>query len=243
MSTTTLKAPKTPTYCYHDLNEIEESKLLSPERFAEVKAKLNSLVDFAYTKEGRKIESSRVADQGGVLMLYPRMTSDADQSYLERNVLMHILTTEEVELVNRHVMDGIREARDQKRFEKAEKISWSDWGGGVWWGDDFFPNLDEALDKIVCDHCEGDDYPKYLWAASSRRVIDSLDVDDVAGHFIDDRGWEDMSTDDLEGTTKLQLALNEFVEANRGVLSYEVDHSKAITLDTVSWPKEIEERT
>ncbi len=77
---------------------------------------------------------------------------------------------------------------------------------------------------------EGEEWPKCVWAAQGQVVIPALEVGDVVEHYVCDRGWEDMNTDDLHGVTELQAALDQFVEANKGVLSYNPDYSTTILL-------------
>jgi len=140
---------------------------------------------------------------------------------------------------------------EASRFEKAEKISWSDWDGPVYCEefaghhDGYFENLEhveEYLNDHVMDETEIEDsdrefgniveaeIPKYMWACI-RNKPGRIDVDDlVEGYLID---WlpEEWGAKDLEGADDLQEALDTFIGLNQDIWTYDVDYKKAILLD------------
>ncbi len=101
-------------------------------------------------------------------------------------------------------------------------------------GDRFWRDVETYLDEVgePEEDEEPPSVPPYLWLATPQRVIPDLDVADVMGHYVDDRGWEEMSVEfDLEGVPAFQAALDAFVEANKGVVSYTQDTSRCVLLD------------
>lgn len=212
-------------YCYHSLAEVRTSGLLSLERMTAIEAEIESRISEPRTADGRPITSAKLAAfPDGTLMLYPRMDHDPEGQYLRRELLAAILTPDELKLVNRHSLSVQSERRDAARFEKAAKLD--TWEGWVTDGDTYWDSVETYLDQR-----EDNDWEHtYLWVAVPQRVIPHLDVGDIVEHWVTDRGWEDMDTDDLEGVKELQAALDHFVEINKMVVSYVPDYTRAVLL-------------
>lgn len=217
---------------YHDLPTIRASGLLSPARMAEIDAKLAAAVTDVLNTKGQIVSNVKAVEfPDGKNYFYP-IRDDWSQRYMEREFVKEILTAEELEMLNRHASSVLSDRRDQKRFEEATKIPASEWAGAVFHGDEFYHTVGDFYDMFdYYDHEDLESYPKYLWAAQTpKRVIPRLNVGDVVEHYLTDRGWEDMDTDDLNGVAELQAALDAFVEANKTIVSYDIDNTKAILL-------------
>lgn len=214
-----------PTFCYHGEEEIRQSGLLSPERMAEVSTTIDARIEPCFDAKGVKIANAFIAECPEGRMLFARADDDSSRAYLRRSVLAGVLTEAELELVNKRASGARASVQDAERFAKAKKVE--AWDGGAWLGDRYFSSMDE-----LCDHLEsdGEEWPVYVWAAEGQVVIPGLGVDDVVEHYVCDRGWEDMSIDDLHGVAELQAALDKFVEVNKGVESFNPDYSTAILL-------------
>lgn len=247
-------APRKRPTLYHDLNEIIDSGLLSAERIAELNAEIDRRIDVPYTKDGRPINSSRVIDLGvngeKKLMLYPRVeTGDYQDKYIRREILNVLLTDEEAFRVHDYCSQLAGARREARLFEAAEKVDEVNWDGWVCYGvgDHYYESIEDFIDMWYSDNGEYNEFtgkivvapeierPVYLWAAEPHTVIpSSIDVVDVVEHWLCDRGWDEMSEDDLNGVKELQSALDTFCKANESVISYQVNTKKAILID---WAK------
>jgi hypothetical protein len=115
------------------------------------------------------------------------------------------------------------------RYEKAEKIKADAWDGPVYAdgiGQEWFENIDELF-----EYCEESEQPEYVWA-SKNVGIPRADMEDITTNILDNM-WEDADVDDLNGTEELQAALDAFNAANKSVVVWNVDYSKAILLQPV----------
>lgn len=221
------------TYCSYSLDQVRDSGLIPPARMEAITADIESRISEPRTADGRPITSAKLATfPDGTLMLYPRMDHDPEGDYIRRELLGAVLTEAELKLVNADCHRGWRDAADAKHFAVAQKLE--SWDGWVTDGDRYWRDVETYLDERG-DELEGHEEqpftPPYLWIATSQPVItDRLDVADVTEHYVSDRGWEDMDVDDLEGVKELQVALDAFVEANRGVVSYTQDKTRVVLL-------------
>ena len=236
---------------YESLEQIKESGVLSAARVAELEAQIESRITGCYTHDGRKVENSFIAELGtrpdSKLMLYPRAeTGDYMGTYMRREILISLLTDEETHLIYDHCSALLAQKKRAERFEKAIKIPQAEWNGYVSTDDEFYPSVEDYLDIWVCDNAEWDvkkghsvlpegvEPPTFVWATIGRPVIPTdLQADDVLNHYIEDRGWEDMSIDDFDGVEELNAALAAFTKANEAIISYSADYSKAILLDKI----------
>jgi len=124
------------------------------------------------------------------------------------------------------------EAHRQKRLAEAEKLDrWDGWVfcDGVGSNNGYFPTVEELAESLDWDW-EGD-WPEYAFVCRSDPVMDS-------GQMIYDRiiesamgqGWEDMEPDVLHGCEDFFLACKAFSEANKEVLSYYPDYTRAVRI-------------
>lgn len=222
----------TKPYCQYSLDQIRQSGLFSQKRLAAIEAEVAARTQPCFDRDGKEITTAKMADLGeGGRYLYLRYDGNHHQEeYMQKDILAVALTSDELKLVNDRCTEGWRQQVEAKRFEAATKLD--QWDGWVTDGDRYWDcveaYLDERGDEIL-DAGEGEIVP-YLWAAKPRQVIPSLDVSDVADHYIDNVGWEDMEISDLKGLPELQAALDAFVKANGNIVSYWPDYTKAIML-------------
>lgn len=216
--------------CHYTEQQVRESQLLSPERMTEVSAAIDARISSAYDADGREIPQAKVATLGpDGRLLFARLDGDSAVEYMRRTLLPHVLTDDELTLVNNHCSSAWKTSKEKSRFEKAEKVK--TWDSFVYHDDHYAASVEELL----CRFDSEAEWPEYVWATEPTVVIPSLDVSDVVEHHVCERGWEDMDTDDLEGVAELQAALDRFVEANKGVCSYHPDYKKAVLLS--AWRK------
>lgn len=229
-------APKRRPTMYHSLEQVCDSGLIPEGRMTELLAQIESRLEAAYTKDGQPITNALVASfPDGRRMLYTLHDHDPQQQYCRRELLAALMTDAEIELVNACYSSAVRHRIEADRFARAEKVLASGWSGWVCDGDRFWDSVGSYLDEVapgdeeLCDGTEEAPCP-YLWAAQPECVIPSFDVADVVGHWLDDRGWDEMDTTDLEGVASFQGAIDTFVSINGHVVTYRPDYTKAIIL-------------
>jgi len=129
-------------------------------------------------------------------------------------------------------------SREQSLFDKAEKLT--TWDGYVYLAllescgnQGFFHTVDSLQEAILEEIDDGEiakeDIPTYCWACSSEGMRE------VSAEEIIEDSVEDMYEDAIYAVSenskeKLQQALNSFYEANKHIVSYTPDYSKAVLL-------------
>lgn len=216
-----------PKTCLYTEAQIQESGLLSEERFKEVQAAVSDRISHAYDKDGKPIKNAVIVDLGdGHRTLYPRVDNDSMMNCARRDALPLILTEVELELITAQCLAQGQANREAKFFAKAQHLT--EWTEGAWLGDTYYHTMDELLDDLP-ENLE--EWPEYVWAAGPQRVIGKFDAWEVCENMVCDQGWEDMDDSDLHGLKELQAALDKFTEANAGVLSYHTDYKTAVLLE------------
>ncbi len=120
--------------------------------------------------------------------------------------------------------------RETARFEKAEKlVKWDSWvyldGVG---SDGFFESVSHFSEIWECDHDENEEIPDYVWACK-KIPFAAVDFDRIIERICEE-AYEDFDSDSLKGVDELKAAVEKFNEANKDIVSYEPDYSKAILL-------------
>lgn len=115
------------------------------------------------------------------------------------------------------------EAAERKKFEAAEKLT--RWDGFIYDGNEYFDTVDCFLDYLA-----GEDrpVPEYVWACRSKAFVKPC-LDSLLDSFMDE-SYEDFEPSDLHGLEELKQSLARFEEANKEVVSYLPDYSKAVLL-------------
>jgi hypothetical protein len=134
------------------------------------------------------------------------------------------ITGEEVgkrQTYHKACMDAASVKRHQDRQDKAEKLE--TWDDGVFWNDDFYPSLEEAVEAID-DQCEDDDRPDWLYVAK-QYPMRKLDAEDILQNHFED--LED-GCDYLKGEKEFEAACEAFNEANKDILWCEEDGTRAV---------------
>jgi hypothetical protein len=125
---------------------------------------------------------------------------------------------------------------ERQRFEKAEKVTSYD---GPFFSesisgyqDGFFTNISELF-----DYCADEEIavPEYVWASHPFPIVDA-DVDSIISHI--GESLEDFDSKTLNGLDDLKNAITAFNEANRDLVSYEPDYSKAVLIQAPANPSE-----
>lgn len=226
--------------CYA-MSDILESGLLTPTRIAEIEAAMAADTSPVFDKNGALAVNAKIITQGGKrVLILDGSDQDYARDYHRRNHFAEFLTQEEIARLNAHTFSARAKRRDAERFEKAEKIDAKEWNGWVTDGDSYYESVYDWLDRWADGRCEGnggddgsDGFPTHIWAAEPEVVVPDLSVSEVLESHIDARGWEDCSSEDFSGVDALQTALDVFVEANQGVVSYHENPKKAILVEAL----------
>lgn len=121
--------------------------------------------------------------------------------------------------------------REQKRFDKATKLSEAEWDGPVWTpGDKFFMSLEDFHDHYL--DSEPDDFvrPEYVWCSKPVKWQPDLSgyvMDQVSDNFHED------AADQIDAAALKEL--DDFGEAwwaTHSVQSFEVDYSKCVLIES-----------
>lgn len=122
-------------------------------------------------------------------------------------------------------VQGEREFREHARFEKAEKLTETEWNGPVVMpdSDQYFASVSDMLDEV-----DSDDLPEYVWTCTERPVCE-LEIGRIIENATDD-AYEDFESDSLLGQKELKTALDAFNEANKGNVVWEADHKLVVIL-------------
>lgn len=218
-------------YLQDDWSTIKGSGLLSHERITELEAELDRRIR-PLIVDGKDIPSARLVDAPSscYIIMVEAQGSYSLMDYHRKGLLAELMTPEELKTLNDFASTCFEEKREATNYANAAKVSDREYEGGVWWGDDYFGEMEEMLDRLMWDCEDPEDIPEYVWAAKPTVVIPELDASDVVEHYVCDRGWEDMDVNDLNGVDELQAALDAFVKANEGVVSYYPDHKLAVVI-------------
>ena len=117
-------------------------------------------------------------------------------------------------------------AKEQATIDKAEKLD--DWADGVFWNDNYYSSVEDALEAMDCQ-CESlDDYPEYVFVAQPcppRKVGAGW----IYEHICDDLDLDDRNPEDcLQGTKEFELAIDAFNEANKAIQWFQEDRTRMV---------------
>lgn len=219
-----------PKTCYYSETQIQQSGLLSAERFQEVQAAVTSRISPAFDRDGKPLGHAQIVHlSDGTRWIHPRADDANSKEYVRTQALADILTADELTAINDRCLEAGRVRRESERFSKAEKLT--AWDGGAWLGDTYYHTMDDLLEDLIGGlENEDDPWPEYVWAASPRPVIIGLDAWEICENEVTQNGWDDMDEHDLNGLPELQAALDAFTAANATVVSYVHDFHKAVLL-------------
>jgi len=117
-----------------------------------------------------------------------------------------------------------QDVKERERFEKAYKVSYADYKGGmIYHGDHYFDDL-EALE----DHLFDLPLPEYVWACKDVGVP-KANSDSIVENLLENM-WEDADHNDLNGLEALDAAIEAFNAANESINVWQPDYSTAILL-------------
>lgn len=112
--------------------------------------------------------------------------------------------------------------KERERFDKAERVT--EWDGPV-----YHPTLDiyaRNISELLETH---ESETGYVWTCRSVPVI-ALDADAVVDGALSDAPAE-CALAEVCGLTELRQAIEDFNNANRDLVYWEVDYAKAMVLD------------
>ena len=111
-------------------------------------------------------------------------------------------------------------AKEKARFEKATKLT--NWDGPVMTpAGDFLEDLDTLVEA-------DDEPPAYVWVCNTVPVV-VLDLDNVLEDATQ-AAYDGFTWGDLTGVAELGKALEAFNVANAGVVEWELDYTRAVTV-------------
>lgn len=218
------------TNLFSNWDYLKDSGILTNERINEIKdyCAEDKFVP-AILQDGRTLVDLQVHSPSGKVFMNS-VIKDAPHLLYEK-ILCDFLTDDEIERLNKDANDRYLEVKEQKDFEKAEKIKASEYHGGVFWGDEFYPSVSDYLDYVSDSQQYDEEHksPLYLWAA---REVPSCRIffDDMIENATQE-AHEDFDTDELYGLKELYNAVNLFNAKNSKVLTYWEDRKRAIILD------------
>jgi hypothetical protein len=130
----------------------------------------------------------------------------------------------------RKIWEWIDLKTNKNRFDKAEKVKWSDWKGEQFFdGNEFFIELEDFFDGMIEAHgFQYDLWQDYVWATKESPVISKKEA-----YRVYESDFDDLSEEydwPIKGVENLQEALDSFVEENSGTTAYHPDYSTAILL-------------
>lgn len=213
--------------CLFYLEQIEESHLLSPARMDEIKAAVDAAFEPVFLKSGQEVSGVafvRTSEDKG--QLFQSLDQDHMRNYARREALRTILTHEELQTINQHCLTATSARLERERFEKAEKLT--TWDGGVFWGDDYYADVDAALEAM--EDLEDDERPDYLWTADPSPVVPELGTDIVTDYLIENHGWDEMDETDFDGVPALAEALKAFAARNADLKVFHPNHKRCVLL-------------
>lgn len=117
-----------------------------------------------------------------------------------------------------------QEAKERERFEKAEKVSYADYKGGMLFDGDKYHDDLESLEDDLFDVS----LPAYVWACKDIGVP-KANSDSIIENLLENM-WEDADHNDLNGLEELDAAIEKFNAANQSISVWEPDYSTAIIL-------------
>lgn len=212
-------------HCMNNLEQIKFSGLLSAERLAEIESEIKARISPCFDAKGVPVKGAAIADCGPERrLIFTGLPEASAVQFMERCVLAAVLSEAELTLINDRCLAANRTAEDFRRFDKAQKLQ--TWDAGIFFNETYHSSMEDFLKSLHGRTA----WPEFVWAAESRTVIAGLTVDDVVESCLADRGWDDMTTSDLEGVSELATALAQFTIANAAVVSYWPDYTKAILL-------------
>lgn len=113
-------------------------------------------------------------------------------------------------------------ATEFAKYEKATKITYSEYKGGmIYDADKYYEDLESALDG----YDEGQE-PEYVWACKDIGVVKAT-TESLYENMLENM-WEDADVYDLNGVDELEAAVAAFNEANKSISVWEPDYSTAI---------------
>ena len=114
---------------------------------------------------------------------------------------------------------------EAQRFETANKRE--SWPGWVFDGDQFFPSVEDLVQEYFDG---GDDVPAYCWATTPCRFV-SLDREAILQAALDeDNAYDYFDDQSIEIPASMFKAIEEFNEANKGHIAYQVDYKNAVMI-------------
>jgi hypothetical protein len=120
--------------------------------------------------------------------------------------------------------DAGQQEKEKVRYEKAEKVPYADYKGGMLFdGDKYFSDLEEME-----DHYYDAPLPEYVWACEDVGVPKATS-ESIVENLLENM-WEDADHNDLNGLDELDAAIAKFNEANESINVWEPDYKTAVLI-------------
>lgn len=119
-----------------------------------------------------------------------------------------------------------RNIKESERFKEAEKIPEHQHTSGVFYGDEYHESVADFRESHDEEEIES---IHYLWAATPEAFV-YIDAERLLESVAED-GYDGFSTDDLNGVAQLLASIEVFNEANKGIVAYSTDYTRAVILE------------
>jgi hypothetical protein len=200
-----------------------------PDKFQDIlKERMKDSYDFLYFGNGDPVYTRNLAREKKNL-LRCRKTGDIYAGIIGFLTLgwRNYLSKEELKEVRNIQSFQI----EKSRFEKAEKIKFSEWKGEQFYkGDNYYIDLDMFFEEMFEDYGHNfEDWDRYVWPTIPKPYITEKEAWRVYENDIEGLG-EDFDWP-VHGIEELQYSLDEFVRMNKDNVAFYPDYSKALLID------------
>jgi hypothetical protein len=171
---------------------------------------------------------------GALFLLQKNDKTEKDQAYWKNEALAHCARNcacgnplgKYYRLVCNDCQAKKDEEREAARFEKAHKIEIGDYDGPVFYGDEYFSDIDSLLDHF---ESEGLELPLYVWATTPQKF--ELKADDIVVRELEKQNMHEDANNHI--SEKAIISLRAYLEAwskEVDLVSYFEDNSRAVLL-------------
>jgi hypothetical protein len=216
------------SHIIENLDNLEKIGLFSPERMKEIR---DYLADDKFGEPklegGKRIVGWVIHFDSGLMWSDGMFNRESGKFYIHNKILEKYLSDDEIDKINNYANSVWHERNDAARFQVAKKVSENEWGGRVFWNDNYYESVDDFKDVYSDDV----DFPDYVWAVDEENLVVNFDINEVVERFTNDTSYEDFDSSDLNGLKEFEVAIEKFVEANKDFKSWNSSWKIAVILN------------
>jgi hypothetical protein len=199
------------SHIIENLDNLEKIGLFSPERMKEIR---DYLADDKFGEPklegGKHIVGWVIHFDSGLMWSDDMFNRKSGKFYIHTRILEKYLSDDEINKLNSYADSLWQERNEENRFNTAKKLSENEWGGRVFWNDNYYESVDEFKEMYFDD---GNDLPEYVWAVDEETPVINFDIHDILERFTED-AYEGFDSNDLNGLKEFEDAIEKFKEAN-----------------------------